>query len=173
MKNRIINTGTAPSHWASYFINGDSSGLDETDIRQANQFAEWLGADPVSCEDAGFMWTHDAMRVCGTLAADCQEYSAIVDLVPVLFRKMPGDDVTAVFPTLPGAPGFMTCYAHIGQHGSCGRDWYKRTIAARPDEYAALKRELESAPFYYKLRVYQRMQPDFERMRQAAERRAA
>lgn len=72
-------TGTAPSHWASYFINGDSSGMEESEIEQADKFAEWLGGSIVDCEDVGFMWTHDAMRVCGALASDCQEYTALIE----------------------------------------------------------------------------------------------
>jgi hypothetical protein len=72
-------TGTAPSYWAPYFINGDASGMDEAEIRQADKFADWLGGYIVYCEDAGFMWSHDAMRVCGTLAADCQTYTALVE----------------------------------------------------------------------------------------------
>lgn len=70
--------GTAPSHWASYLINGDSSGLEPDEKAQADKFAQWLGALPCGCEDAGFMRTHDAMRACGTLAADCQTYTALI-----------------------------------------------------------------------------------------------
>ncbi len=72
--------GTAPSHWAGYLVNGDASGMELDDIRQADAFVRWLGAMPVSCEDAGFMWSHDAMRVCGTLAADCQTYTALIQV---------------------------------------------------------------------------------------------
>lgn len=71
-------TATAPSYWASYFINGDSSGMEESEIAQANAFAEWLGGSIVSCEDAGWMRTNDAARVCGTGAADCQTYTALI-----------------------------------------------------------------------------------------------
>lgn len=70
-------TGVAPSCWAPYLINGDAGDLSPEDIEQANQFTEWLGAVPVDCSDAGFRWTHDATRF-GTLAADCQEYVALV-----------------------------------------------------------------------------------------------
>lgn len=72
-------TGTAPSHWASFLINNDDSGLDLQEIDQALAFAHWLGAMPVSCEDAGFMRTHDAMRVCSALASDCQTYTALIE----------------------------------------------------------------------------------------------
>lgn len=72
-------TATAPSHWATYLVNGDSSGLEPAELEQANRFAEWLGGSIVSCEDAGFMWTHDAMRVCGALASDCQTFTALIE----------------------------------------------------------------------------------------------
>lgn len=71
-------TGTAPSYWATYFINGDSSGMEDSEIAQADQFAEWLGGNIVSCEDAGFMMHHDASQF-GVGGADCQTYSALVE----------------------------------------------------------------------------------------------
>lgn len=70
-------TATAPSHWAVYFINGDSTAMDHDELVQADMFAEWIGGDIVDCEDAGFMWNHDA-RQFGTLAADCQVYTALI-----------------------------------------------------------------------------------------------
>lgn len=97
-------------------------------------------------------------------------------LTPVLFRADKRgqfkDSVTAVFPTLPGAPGMLMCYAHIGQHGDCSRDWLRDTRPATPDEFAALKRELESAPFGYNLRVVERISPQMDAERMRAERRA-
>jgi len=73
--------------------------------------------------------------------------------LPVLFRAdRSGDfkgDVTAVFPTLPGTAAHdATCYAHIGQHGTCSRGWYLDTRAAKPGEYADLLQELR--------RIYER-----------------
>lgn len=95
--------------------------------------------------------------------------------VPVLFRADKRgqfkDSVTAVFPTLPGSPGMLTCYAHIGQHGSCSKDWLRDTRAAKPDEFAALKRELESAPFHYRLRVVERISAKMDAERMQAEKR--
>lgn len=86
------------------------------------------------------------------------------EITPVLFRvhrapKSHGDDVTAVFPCEPAQyTGYnMSCYAHVGQHGSCSHDWYQHTRPAKLEEYADLKRELESAPYGYNLKVYQRM----------------
>jgi hypothetical protein len=68
--------------------------------------------------------------------------------LPVIFRADRSGDfkgtVTAVFPTLPGTndPYTATCYAHVGQHGTCGRDWYATTRAATEAESADLLREL-------------------------------
>lgn len=95
------------------------------------------------------------------------------DETPVLFRaERSGDfkgDVTAVFPTLPGTsdPYDCTCYAHIGQHSTCGKDWYFKTRAATPEEYASLKRELESAPFGYRLKIVKRWTQHHDAARRA------
>lgn len=83
--------------------------------------------------------------------------------VPVIFRieRRKGGQVTAVFPCEPAdLEGNMTCYCHIGQHGACSFAWYTtgKHRAAKPEEYANLKLELESLrPYPYKLRVYQRL----------------
>ena len=83
---------------------------------------------------------------------------------PVLFRvhrspKTHGAEVTAVFPTLPAdyAGHEMTCFEHVGQHGGCSFGWYNETRPAIPDEYEGLKRELEGAPYGYRLKVYKRI----------------
>lgn len=67
-----------------------------------------------------------------------------IDL-PVIFRR-DGDEITAVFPTVPGTndPSTMTCYAHIGQHGSCHADWVRSTSPSLPGDYAPLLAELRS-----------------------------
>ena len=86
------------------------------------------------------------------------------EFTPVLFRvsrapKRNGADVIAVFPCEPTdrTGTAMSCYAPIGQHGSCGYGWYATTRPATPAEYADLLAELESAPYGYRLKVYQRM----------------
>ena len=73
-----IVTGTAPSAWASYLINGETEGLSPDDIKQADRFRAFLGGNIVSCEDAGFIWKHDACEF-GALAADCQTYAALAE----------------------------------------------------------------------------------------------
>lgn len=77
----------------------------------------------------------------------------------VLFRKsiVDSDEITAVFPFEEGIrnrDAIVSCYAHVGQHSTCHLDWVtENTRAATPEEYADLKRELESAPFEYKFIV--------------------
>jgi hypothetical protein len=98
------------------------------------------------------------------------------EIIPVVFRaersgKFKGD-ITAVFPTeLADMRGNMGCFIHVGQHGACGRAWYRTTRAAKPHEYAALKRELEAAPYHYRLKVYQRIQRAHDEERHVTERR--
>jgi hypothetical protein len=70
---------TAPSHWASYLIDLDQSGLDDTGLAAVDN---WLAvnrlkvSDCVGCEDAGFVWSHAARRFAP--AADCQTYTFLV-----------------------------------------------------------------------------------------------
>jgi hypothetical protein len=71
-------TATAPSHWACYFINGDTGDMDDAEISQADAFADWLGGNIVDCEDAGFIHHHDA-RSFGVLPSDCQTYTALIE----------------------------------------------------------------------------------------------
>jgi hypothetical protein len=53
--------------------------------------------------------------------------------------------------------GECNSYMHIGGHGPAD---YAHIMAcsrpAMPEEYAGMKRELESAPYHYKLRVVRR-----------------
>ncbi len=74
-----IQTATAPSYWALYLIYDDCYHMTDDEIKEADAFANWLGGNIVSCEDAGFLNWHDA-RLQGfcEYAADCQEYTALI-----------------------------------------------------------------------------------------------
>ena len=66
---------TAPSHWASYLINFDTS-MEQYEIATCNEWLRTMGvinADCLDCQDAGFLWNHDASKY--TPAADCQFYT--------------------------------------------------------------------------------------------------
>ena len=72
-------------------------------------------------------------------------------------RAKRGGGVVAFFPELPADTGgrFITCYAHVGQHGSA--DWNyvtTRTRPATPAEYGPLAHELEGIG--YRLAVRKR-----------------
>lgn len=98
----------------------------------------------------------------------------VLETLPVLFRAEKSGQfkghVTAVFPTLPGTGAYdFTTYAHVGQHGTGTMGWYYTTRPAKPEEYAALLRELqgiyEMGEGAVKLRVVPRITQDMERQR--------
>lgn len=80
----------------------------------------------------------------------------------VMFRKFREGDIIALFPYEPGTndPGTCESYMHLGQHHHADPLLVRETRPAKPEEYAALKRELESAPYHYRLRVIFRTPPD-------------
>lgn len=100
--------------------------------------------------------------------------SIMAEKLDVLFRKRMGE-ITAVFPSECGVNEYdMTCYAHVGQHGSCGLAWYNTTRKAKPAEYADLLAELRCiyAP-EYQLVVKSRMTRKHFQSRRDQMRRAA
>ncbi len=77
----------------------------------------------------------------------------------VVFRvwKDESNTVFALFPEDKASDYYCSSYEHIGQHG--GADYtgcIQRSRPATPQEYAALKRELESSPYHYRLAVRRR-----------------
>lgn len=65
MARFTIETFDLPRHWASYFVNGDLSGLEDAEQAAADAWwADNFGAREVSCadvsEDHWFAWGHDA-----------------------------------------------------------------------------------------------------------------
>lgn len=71
--------------------------------------------------------------------------------IRVVFRKYPkrrdgtGGDILAILLDCDSHLGMTACYQHLGQHGE-GRYFHMMatTKPATPEEYAALKRELEA-----------------------------
>lgn len=92
---------------------------------------------------------------------------------PVVFRKYgarKGGEIIALFPTVLGTYDPYTCssYVHVGQHGSADpRHVVNDTRPASPAEYEDLKRELEGAPFGYRLKICRRLEPRFLEARKA------
>ena len=76
-----IETYSLPAYWASYLINGDSSGMEDTEQAECDAFLSglpygWSCVD-VS-EESDFRHSNDA----GTLAGDCADYSFIRETPP-------------------------------------------------------------------------------------------
>jgi hypothetical protein len=91
----------------------------------------------------------------GTTSASHKE-----PVTPVVFRKWPkseGGGVIALFPSIKEGGGLISSYEHMGGHGSADPGIVHRTTAAKKDEYEGLKRELESGPYSYRLRVMTRV----------------
>lgn len=77
--------------------------------------------------------------------------------VVVVFRIDREGDLFALFPELDEGNGRCACYVSVGGHTAAP---YGASVnasrPARPEEYAAMKTELERAPYNYKLTVRQR-----------------
>lgn len=64
-----------PTHWACALINGDESGLGESDNQEVGRFIKWMISEYGQCRcldvdhDHWFSSFHDATRF-GTLACD-------------------------------------------------------------------------------------------------------
>lgn len=95
-----------------------------------------------------------------------------VEQVDVMFRfDQHAKVVYALFPGLAGTHELHTCscYEHVGQHSTADlRGCVNGSRPATPQEYESLKRELESAPYHYFLRVVQRATRHHETQRSAA-----
>ena len=74
----LLEKFTLPSYWASALINGDESGLEDSEIAEIDSFINWLlqsydCAFCVDCsEESFFTRYHDAPN---NLASDCLEYT--------------------------------------------------------------------------------------------------
>lgn len=103
----------------------------------------------------GRMTVHEQMQARAIANLHREEAESIT---PVVFRWWE-HSVIALFPTLHDDPDPSLCdsYQHIGQHGSARYQHIINTSRpATPAEYASLKKELESAPYHYHFKVYQR-----------------
>lgn len=81
------------------------------------------------------------------------------DPVVVVFRtwRAAPHSVIALFPELDAGRGLCLSFEHLGQHG--GADYSLVIAQTRPAteaEYAPLRRELEGAPYHYRLQVRRR-----------------
>lgn len=59
-------------------------------------------------------------------------------------HNLKSDEIFAFFPEMDFNSYFKTAYAQTGQHSACSTDYAKESIAATPEQYEALKLELET-----------------------------
>lgn len=75
MTGIVIHKLTAPSAWAPYLVNGDASGLEDSELQACDSWIQRQGiGSPIDCVDAGFRRTHDALAEFD-YGADCQRYT--------------------------------------------------------------------------------------------------
>jgi hypothetical protein len=126
------------------------------------------------CRDDINRWPSDESIAAMTTQAPNEHMAAVGDTgwaegenteakpTPVIFRKWKDTgDILALFPYDLGTDSPYTCssYEHVGQHGAADpRGCIQQTKPAKPEEYAALKAELESLG--YKLKPMSRLQYD-------------
>lgn len=69
-------TYNLPTHWASYLVNSDPTGLNDDEQETVDRFidGEGLGHCIWVREESSFMKYHDA-RLYGVLAGECSEYT--------------------------------------------------------------------------------------------------
>lgn len=81
---------------------------------------------------------------------------SMTDVTDVIFRKWRNANVIALFPGVAYDRHGVYCssYEHVGQHGAASMDLagpYQGLDAAKPHEYAELKRELEGLGYVLKV----------------------
>lgn len=57
-----------PEWWACYLINGDASGLEDSEIAEIDSFCEGLGSCVDVSEEPYFSWENDANGLGGDVA---------------------------------------------------------------------------------------------------------
>lgn len=88
-----------------------------------------------------------------------------MQILPVIFRTDRDGETTAIFPTICEDHGgrLMRCYSHVGQHGTCSREWMLKTRGATAEETRDLLRELRGIYAPDRLEVRQRITPQMRR----------
>ena len=85
-------TVTAPSYWASYYVNGDASGLEDDELKAADQFHDWLAKNEpnlscVDAEDAEFVRYHDAFDFY-PYGSDCSTFTFLVVEADIVLEQI-------------------------------------------------------------------------------------
>jgi len=63
-----LDTYILPAYWASYLINGDLSGYEDSEIAEIEAFCKDLGPCMDVTDENEFSWTNDANDLGGAVA---------------------------------------------------------------------------------------------------------
>lgn len=123
-----------PAHWVSYLINGDSSGLDESEVQNVKEYCQGANVPlhAVSSEEYGIG------RFRG-IQCDLETVTWLVPYVPFLIRRKYFSDsksweLFAVFPTLAADSSSwynMQAEAENGDSFSCSHDYLRTSSNVR------------------------------------------
>jgi len=64
----MADTYILPAYWSCYLINGDASGLEDSDIAEIDDFCEGLGPCVDVSDEYEFSWTNDANDLGGLVS---------------------------------------------------------------------------------------------------------
>ena len=63
-----LDTYILPAYWASYLINGDLSGYEDSEIAEIEALCKGLGPCIDMTDEDEFSWTNDANNLGGAVA---------------------------------------------------------------------------------------------------------
>lgn len=61
-----FETYTLPAYWASYLINGDCTGMDDSEIAEVDEFCSDKGYCVGCSDEEEFRWRNDANKLGGS-----------------------------------------------------------------------------------------------------------
>ena len=127
---RLTDKTTVTVHFSDY--SGNATKYMQLNTESIDVFINFLQAEK--------------KRMQKEIKATEEEFKTVV-----VFKKE-GTEVCAFMPyEISDRQGNITCYAHVGQHSAASLKYAKKLPNATPEEYEALKKELEAAGYTFKL----------------------
>ena len=162
-KIKTTTVENVPCWAADYFVNAETSGLNEEDLALVHEYERKLerqGLRLISpIED-----TRNEFCACPAFGKACDTEDWTAEVLPpdrIVFRKYWNKSdkkwtPIAFMPDTEANPGSIMSYEHCGQHAEAAEDWYQRcTKPCEPELYAPLLKELKSIG--YRPRIMKRI----------------
>jgi hypothetical protein len=151
--------------WTRYFDHGDTAQVNMEHARShiannyQNALVNTLAVNdklPRKQGDSDYWWQYDTDMTSLWVSIN-ESWTYLEPITHVLFRVWLGDKLIALFPADREHFDLISSYEHVGGHGAANLDGIMQASRpARTAEYASLKRELETYPYNYNLKVYER-----------------